>query len=461
MGESIVTLIISLIETTSVVLVFAYVVSRTRFFTETLDKRKSVKNSIVLIVLFGALSIFGTYGGIRLPQDAIANIRDLGAMMAGLVAGPIVGLGAGLIGGLHRYFLGGFVCVPCSIATVVAGLVGGLIYLLKRGEFVNVWQAALFAVLQESFHMGLTLAVARPFDQALAVVTQVYVPMMVANGLGAAAFAFIVRNLIIERRTHAEKERYRREVERNEFEMETARKIQVSLLPETAPRIPGFDLAALNIPARQVSGDFYDFIPVSDSETGIVIADVSGKGMSAALFMSLSRALVRANVHEIVGAAKAMQKANRGIAEESKFGMFVTLFYAVLDSQNKTLQYVNAGHNPPLLLKSGSTEIALLKAAGIALGVLDDVELEQREVKLAENDVVVLYTDGVTEAFNPKGEQFSAERLQKLVADNAALSAHQLAEKIEKEVTAFAAGQPQSDDITLVVVKAEGGQRSD
>ncbi|MHB8084908.1 MAG: LytS/YhcK type 5TM receptor domain-containing protein, partial [Dehalococcoidia bacterium] len=140
---SIVSLLVNLVQTTCVIIVFAYVVTRAGFFTEILEKKFNFKNQAIMILLFGALSIFGTYGGIQLPSGAIANIRDLGPMVAGLVAGPVVGLGAGLIGGIQRYFMGGFVAVPCGLNTILAGLLGGIIYQLRKGEFVQIWQAVL------------------------------------------------------------------------------------------------------------------------------------------------------------------------------------------------------------------------------------------------------------------------------------------------------------------------------
>lgn len=454
MDVSIASILIDLIKTACVVVAFAYVLTRTGFFAQILDKKFSFKNQAILILLFGALSVFGTYGGLILPSGAIANIRDLGPMVAGLVGGPVVGLGAGLIGGLHRYFLGGFVCIPCALSTVIAGLLGGAIYRLKRGEFVAVWQAILFAIFMESLHMGLTLLIAKPYEQALGVVKEVILPMTGANALGMAIFAFIIRNLITERRTAEEKESYRRELERTEYEMETARGIQQSFLPESPPIIEGFELAALNLPARQVGGDFYDFIPVSEGKWGIIIADVSGKGVPAALFMALSRTLVRANVADNPTASQAMQKANRLISQEAKMGMFVTLFYAVLDPKKRRLQYVNAGHNPPFVVKKSSGDVILLRASGIAMGVIDDVSLEEKEIELDSNDIVVFYTDGITEAINSAGEQFGEKRLIETINRNADLPVKDLVGRVKDEVFTFAQDQPQFDDFTLVILKA-------
>jgi len=218
--------------------------------------------------------------------------------------------------------------------------------------------------------------------------------------------------------------------------------------------LEGFDMAAFNLPALEVGGDFYDFIPISEDTWGIVIADVSGKGFPAALFMALSRTCVRANAMGKTTASEAICMANNLIAQDAKSGMFVTLFYAVLDLHKKQLRYVNAGHNPPLLCKGYGGDVVLLSAHGIALGVMDEINLQEVELNLANNDVVVFYTDGITEAVNDKEEQFGQERLIKLVAQNSSLPAQELIDKIKSAVTDFTQRQAQFDDLTLVVLKS-------
>ena len=444
---------LDLVEKICVVVLFAYIVTRTKYFTQVLERQFDVKNRIFLILVFGVFAIYGTYSGVELPSGAIANIRDLGPMIAGLVGGPIVGLGAGLIGGIHRYFLGGLTCVPCALATVIAGLAGGIINKWRKGEFVGIPGAMLFAFLMESFHMGLALLIARPFSEALAVVKLVSLPMILANTIGMAIFALVLTNLIKEKKTAAERDSYRRELERRAYEMEIAGGIQQSFLPESPPRIEGVELAGLNLPAKEVGGDFYDFIPVSQDKWGLVIADVSGKGIPAALFMALSRALVRANTVGNPTASHAIRRANDLIVEDDRVNMFVTLFYSVLDPARKTLTYVNAGHNPPLMLRRDGRGIALLEAKGIALGVMPDIGLEERQISLREGDMVVLYTDGVTEAINNKEEQFGKERLISIAEKNCNLPASELVKRILKEITEFSQGQPQFDDLTLMILK--------
>jgi sigma-B regulation protein RsbU (phosphoserine phosphatase) len=243
------------------------------------------------------------------------------------------------------------------------------------------------------------------------------------------------------------------ERERIQKELEIARGIQQSFLPDAAPRIPGMDLEGFNLPAAEVGGDFYDFIPVGEASWGLVIADVSGKGVPAALFMALSRTLIRASATRNPDPVVSIREANRSICMDASTSMFVTLFYAILDSRKKTLTFVNAGHNPPLLLGSGSERVTLLKARGIALGVIDEVDLESVEVQLSPGDVLVLYTDGVTEATDDQDQEYGLERLAAMVTASRDLPATGIIDAIVRDVTAFAGTRPQFDDITLMVLK--------
>ena len=248
------------------------------------------------------------------------------------------------------------------------------------------------------------------------------------------------------KRTTAEKERMLKE-------LEIAKGIQQDFLPESAPVIPGFDLDGYNLPALEVGGDFYDFIPLDSDHTGLVIADVSGKGVPAALFMALSRTLIRASAHSAGDPVGSLREANVHLVEDSKTGMFVTLFYAVLDSRAKTLTYVNAGHNPPILVGAGSGSVKLLSAQGIALGVINEIDLEAVKIPLNTGDLIVLYTDGVTEATNEKIEEYGTDRFTDCILKNRNGTAPEIREAVVRDVIAFAGTQPQHDDITIMVLK--------
>jgi sigma-B regulation protein RsbU (phosphoserine phosphatase) len=245
------------------------------------------------------------------------------------------------------------------------------------------------------------------------------------------------------------------EQERLMKELEIASGIQKSILPTSAPNIEGVELAAINIPAREVGGDFYDYVPVETGHWGLTIADVSGKGMPAAIFMGLSRTIVRASTTGNLSAENAIKHANELICRDSRSGMFVTLFYAILDSQTKDLTYINAGHNPPLLFRKGSPDILVLEAKGIPLGVTEDIDIEEKGIHLVSGDYLVLYTDGVTEAMNEKEEEFGEDRLRKIIQDNTSLTAHDMLNMVQEEIITFAGKRPQFDDITLMILKVK------
>ncbi|MCA1917208.1 SpoIIE family protein phosphatase [Methanospirillum hungatei] len=258
-----------------------------------------------------------------------------------------------------------------------------------------------------------------------------------------------LRNYIIElRRTTAEKERFTRE-------LEIAQGIQQSFLPDNVPDIPGMELAVFSSPALEVGGDFYDFIPVGDDQWGLVIADVSGKGVPAALFMALSRTLIRVSATWKSSPASAISEANTLICRDSKASMFVTLFYLVIDSMKRQITYVNAGHNPPLMLTGGDqSDITLLKAEGIALGIIDDIDLASVTVDLKKGDMVALYTDGITEAMNKDGEEYGIERFTEVLMQNRDLDLSALITAIKTSIKEFTKDAPQSDDITLILFRA-------
>ena len=441
-----------------VIAVFAYLFTRSRFFAEVLDGHPVIKTQIILTLFFGAISIYGTISGIEV-YGAIINVRDLGPMVAGLTCGPWVGLGAGLIGAAYRLSLGGFTAYSCSLATVLAGLFGGLIWLWNKKKFVSIRIAVLFAAGMEVLHMLLTLAICRPFDQAVAVVSTVAIPMILANSLGMFIFAFIVTNLIEERKMRGERDSLLREMERKRTELAIATEIQQSFLPDTLPQVQGFDLAGKSVMAKEVGGDFFDVIPfevmsLQKGRHGILIADVSGKGIPAAIFMALSRVVVRANALWHTDPADVLRDANATITQDSRSSMFVTLFYGVLNAEDREFTYTNAGHNRPLLIRHTTGVIEELMGSGIALGVDDHATYTSQKVVLSQGDVLLLYTDGVTEAINPEGELFGESRLKDVLSAHQNQTTAEIIDAVLGAVNEFAGNQPQEDDITLLVLKA-------
>jgi phosphoserine phosphatase RsbU/P len=248
------------------------------------------------------------------------------------------------------------------------------------------------------------------------------------------------------KRTTAEKERYTKE-------LEIAKEIQDSFLPESVPAIPGFDVAAVTIPAMEIGGDLYDFIEVAGRSMGFVIADVSGKGVSAALYMALSRTILHAVGQAEPDPSSAIRRTNKFIYGDGRSSMFITVFYGVLNPEERAFAYVNAGHNPPLLLRDGEAGNWMTGTKGIALGVIPDVTIAISTLELRNGDLLVLYTDGVTEAFNEAEEYFGEERLMDCVGRHRSLPAKDVLDALLKEIQEFAGSAAQSDDITLVIIR--------
>lgn len=255
------------------------------------------------------------------------------------------------------------------------------------------------------------------------------------------------------------------EQERMRQELEVARQIQVSFLPECCPNLPDWQLAAIWRSARQVGGDFYDFIPLppglgqsgaSQGWLGLVIADVADKGVPAALFMALSRTLMRTVASDGRSPLAALARTNELILADARTDLFVTLFYGVLSPGTGELTFVNAGHMPPLLVRASDGSTRELQTAGMALGVLEDAEFAEDVVRLEPGDAVVLYTDGVTEASNAEKQLFGRERLARVLSAHRESSAEELALAIDAAVAEFAGDAPQADDLTLLVAKREG-----
>ena len=237
-------------------------------------------------------------------------------------------------------------------------------------------------------------------------------------------------------------------------ELALAGQIQANFLPNTLPDVPGWQLAAMLEPARETSGDFYDVIPLPSGRLGILIADVADKGMGAALYMALSRTLIRTYAVEYDTQPElALSAANRRIMADTRAGLFVTVFYGVLDPTSGELTYSNAGHNPPYLLSArDGNVIQELERTGVPLGILEGGTWQQKVVHLAPGDVLMLYTDGITEAQNAQEAFFDEDRLRDVVRANLGRSARDIQDEVMAQVGAFVGDSPQSDDITLMVV---------
>ena len=244
--------------------------------------------------------------------------------------------------------------------------------------------------------------------------------------------------------------------QKTQQELAIARQIQTSFLPRELPQIPGWQISASLEPAYEMAGDFYDLIPLPDDHLGILIADVADKGIGPALYMALSRTLIRTfAVQNLDQPEGELQFANQRILQDTDYGLFVTTFYGVLDPHTGELTYANAGHNPPWVFDPDKRDPDLLVKTGMALGVDDSVRWTKASVRLAPGSTVFFYTDGATDAQNVTGEMFDEQRLLEVVQANRSRPAAELNAAIITEIRIFASNTPQFDDITLIVVRRE------
>jgi len=235
-------------------------------------------------------------------------------------------------------------------------------------------------------------------------------------------------------------------------EIRLAAEVQQSILPRSIPTVPGFEFGARMYPAKIVAGDYYGFIELPTGETVMVIADVSGKGVAAGLLMPSIEVALRMDAPRFPSISDLLHTFNNVVCQITGAGRFISLFYGKLCAESRSLEYTNAGHNPPLLVRAG-TDPSPLDRGGPVLGVLPNSEYKSDTIALLQGDVLVLYTDGVVEAENPTGEQYSARRLAKIVSSHPQESANELIESIHASVAQFRETTSQADDMTLVVLK--------
>ena len=269
--------------------------------------------------------------------------------------------------------------------------------------------------------------------------------------LGYIFAVTVVNQLGTQRRRLADLTARQRDELGNELHL--AAEVQQSILPRSIPTVSGFEFAARMYPARIVAGDYYGFIELAKEEIAVVIADVSGKGVAAGLLMPSIEITLRMDAPRFPGTGDLLHAFNNVVHQITGGRRFISLFYGKLRAQSRSLEYTNAGHNPPLLVRAGADPNPL-ERGGPVLGVLPNSKYESDVIALRHGDVLVLYTDGVVETESPTGEQYSATRLAAIVRSRMQQSANELIESVYASVTQFRGTTPQADDMTLVMLKA-------
>ncbi|MFN3872071.1 MAG: GAF domain-containing SpoIIE family protein phosphatase [Ignavibacterium sp.] len=244
------------------------------------------------------------------------------------------------------------------------------------------------------------------------------------------------------------------EKQKLEEELEFAREIQQNLLPSQIPVTNNFDIAAINLPSKQVGGDYYDIIKVDEGKYIIAIADVSGKGIPASLLMANIQAFLQVISKQNIDIATATGLINDLITQNTSDGRFITFFWALLDDNEKRLTYVNAGHNPPILVRNN--DIIRLSEGGIILGVTKTMmPYNSNSIQLESGDKIIMFTDGVSEAMNPYSQEFSEERLEKIARDTSKLTSQDTMNRVREEIEEFVQGAAQSDDLTMMIIRVK------
>ncbi len=318
---------------------------------------------------------------------------------------------------------------------------------------------------------GLTLLAKmnEQFQQVKTVIISAYGDMKnIRTALNRGAFDFITKPIefddleltlkktIQESQVRKQAQRDRDRVVALQRELDVARRIQQSILPRTFPTSPQFELHARMLTAKEVGGDLYDFFMLGEDKLGFVIGDASGKGIPAAIFMAVSRTLLRAIATKGVAPHECLQQVNSLLHANSDSETFVTVFYGIMNTKTGEIAYSNGAHNPPYVLRAAGSVENTGAPDGLMLGLFAQAQYQPNQVTLQKGDTLVLYTDGVTEAKNHAGDDFSEARLEACLPQDATSPLPQLLDRILHEVNEFAQGAPQADDLTILALRYNG-----
>ncbi len=438
-----------LLNNMAIVILCAYIFSHSSLHTGITEGWKSRRHLIILIIIASALGIYGTLNSIPV-LDVRTNIRNLGPIIGGLLGGPAVGGISGAVAGVHRYFVGGKTALPCSLAAIAAGLLAGYLYNRNNKKFIGLTRAVVLTVFIEAFHSVLILLFHE--DKKLAIASQtITMPVrMLVEGAGIALFSFIIEDIVRNRKIREKKQKV-------EQELQIARTIQMTLVPTLFPPQPDWPRVALYgtiEPAREVSGDFFDFFPLGPDKICFSVGDVSDKGVPASLFMAVTKTLIKAKSELHASPSEILNRVNNELCENNDSLMFVTIFCGIYDITTGDLQYCNAGHNPPFILTGERKVISLPEKCGMALGVMKDSSFVTKSTLLHRDDMLLVYTDGFTEAQNVAGEMLGEDEAINIIRLHGTADVKETVEGITEEVKKYQRGINQYDDITLLALKA-------
>lgn len=435
--------------TLAVIMVIAAFIGGSELFGKFFNTDEKWKYIILAGILGGAFGIYGTISGITMADSgAVISVRDIGPMIAGFMGGPWGGLIGGLICGIHRFTLGGLTASACVAATCSIGLIAGLIS-RKYHEIIKTPKYALvIGAIMECLHLTFVLIMVKPFETAFGIVKTIALPFILINAVGFA--------LLISMMTYIERQRNITIAQsRLQSELEVATVIQHSLLPPINDKYPGrkeFSISASMEPAKEVGGDFYDFFFVGPDRMAFLIADVSGKGIPAAMFMATSKLTLQNCLRDISDLAEAVESANNNLCSRNEAEMFVTSWIGVLDIPTGHLEFVCAGHNPPVLITEQGAEFIRTKPCFVLAG-MDGIKYRKESLDLNHGDKLFMYTDGVTEAENEFHELFTEKRLKFCLNNIKDADPDTIIKRIRSDITSHVHGSEQFDDITMLCLE--------
>ncbi len=375
-----------------------------------------------------------------------------------LKASPFMAVGlSALVSALSAIFFSNMFDIWPSYYTLLPYLAIGLV----QGWIF--WHYGLLAAMASNFSMQILMESSSLWVTGNnSYLYTVYGALFLLTALTGAGLYALYFGRVFRPEQRSEPEHIRRIKERTRMqkELEIARRVQLGLLPREEPRLPGFELSGICKPALEVGGDYFDFIRLQDGKLGIAIADVSGKGVPAAIYMTLTKGILQSHAEATLSPKSVLTKVNSLMYRTIERSWFVSMFYAVLDPENRRLRYARAGHNPAILLSDGSHDPQLLQSHGIGLGLeqgpIFEKTLAEGEIQLRTGQTLIFYTDGFTEAMNENNEEYGEERFIRFLHENSGLSAAATIRHALAEIERFAGNAPQHDDMTMVVLRVNG-----
>ena len=443
------TIFVRLVSSLSVFIVIAGLIGGSDIVSSIVTSKSKRLHAFLIGVAGGAFGVYGNLSGIDV-NGAIVTIRDIGPMLAGFLAGPLAGIVAGLVAGIHRYTMGGITAEACVVATGLIGILCGWLSRDLQGRiFTPIW-AFTVGVLMEGMHLIIVMLMVKPQETAEEICRQIALPFIFINATGFMMLIFLIKYIWNQRNLAEERTRLR-------SELQAASVIQHSLLPTVTDRNPGceeLDLRASMKAAKEVGGDFYDFFFTDDTHLALVIADVSGKGIPAALFMANAKQTIQSYVRDYHDLSKAVYAANNSLCQNNDAEMFVTAWIGIINLDTGRLRYVNAGHNHPVLITDMPSYIR--DRSGVVLAAMEGMPYTESVLEMNIGDKILLYTDGITEAENSSHELFGEDRLLECLMKSSGDSVEETMRKVDRGVAGFVKEHDQFDDMTMMCIEYRG-----